>query len=55
MKTMTTTVGTIFINDWLANFGIPSKVFADDSRKPTTTGFQVICEELVAKSLTATE
>lgn len=44
-KTTATTVATIFINDWVANYGIPSKIMTDNSPQLTSKFFQEICVE----------
>lgn len=38
-KKTTNTVGTIFINDWIASFGIPLKVLTDNHPQFTSKFF----------------
>lgn len=46
-----TIVATVFINDWMANFRIPSKVSTDNRPQLTSKFFQDIFAELGVKPL----
>lgn len=49
------TVATILINDWIANFGILSRVLIDNGSQLTPKSFQAIHKELRLKLLIVTE
>lgn len=54
-KTTATTVAQVFINDWLASFGIEAKMLTNNGPQLTSTVFQSICTDLQVIPLPNTE